>query len=79
MLEFAKIPLAERPQVMRGADLFFSRGWPNNHFTVDMAARAGRGLVPPVYEGIGSEERYFQIMKATSHDPKSISRLTMPE
>jgi hypothetical protein len=49
MLEFAQIPLAERPQVMRGVDLFFSRGWPSNHFTVGMAARAGKGLIPPVY------------------------------
>jgi len=43
--------------------LFFARGWPNNHFTVGMARRAGMGQVPPVYEGIGTEGHYFQSMK----------------
>jgi len=68
MLEFTQVPLAERPQLMRGANVFFDRGWPNNHFTVGMAARAGMGLVPPVYEGLGSEGRYFQIMKTPIAD-----------
>jgi hypothetical protein len=63
MLEMMAVPLADRRQVMRGAELFFARGWPNNHFTVGMARRAGMGLVPPVYEGIGSEARYFQTIK----------------
>jgi len=58
-LERAEVPLAERKQVMTGARLFFNRGWPSNHFTIGMASRAGMGLIPPVYEGLGSEERYF--------------------
>jgi len=74
LLEYAQIPLSERPQVMRGAALFLSRGWPNNHFTVSMAARAGGGLIPPVYEGIGSEGRYFQFKKTTVHNPKTTFR-----
>ncbi len=62
MLETMNIPAAERPQVMRGVELFFDRGWPSNQFTVSMAARAGAGLVPPVYEGIGSEADYRALM-----------------
>jgi hypothetical protein len=62
MLEITAVPPAERCQIMKGAELFFDRGWPNNHFTVDMARRAATGLVPPIYEGIGSEGRYFQTM-----------------
>lgn len=62
MLETMNVPAAERPQVMRGVDLFFDRGWPSNHFTVGMAARAGAGLVPPVYEEFGSEAKYRALM-----------------
>ena len=62
MLETMNVPAAERPQVMRGVDLFFDRGWPSNHFTVGMAARAGAGLVPPAYEGFGSEAEYKTLM-----------------
>jgi hypothetical protein len=62
MLEMLNVPVAERPQVMRGVDLFFDRGWPSNHFTVGMATRAGAGLIPPVYEGFGSEARYKALM-----------------
>jgi hypothetical protein len=62
MLEIMDIPVGERPQVMRGVDLFFDRGWPSNHFTVSMAARAGAGLVPPVYEGLGSDAKYRALM-----------------
>jgi len=62
MLQVMNVPVEERPQVMRGADLFFDRGWPSNHFTVGMAARAGAGLVPPVYEGFGSEAKYKALM-----------------
>jgi hypothetical protein len=50
-----------------GAELCFDRGWPINHFTVGMVARAGNGLVPPVYEGLGSEERYYQTTKPPTH------------
>ena len=64
MLETMNVPAAERPQVMRGVDLFFDRGWPSNHFTVGMAARAGAGLVPPVYGGFGSEAKYKALMDA---------------
>jgi hypothetical protein len=64
MLELLKVPLEDRPQVMRGVDLFFDRGWPSNHFTVGMAARAGAGLVPPVYEGSRSEAKYKALMDA---------------
>jgi hypothetical protein len=64
MLETMNVPAAERPQVMRGVDLFFDRGWPSTHFTVGMAARAGAGLVPPVYEGFGSETKYKTLMDA---------------
>jgi hypothetical protein len=64
MLELMKVPVAERPQVMQGADLFFDRGWPSNRFTVGMAARAGVGLVPPLYEGFGSEAKYKALMDA---------------
>jgi len=59
MLELTAVPMEERCQIMKGAELFFARGWPNNHFTLGMASRAGLGLVPPVYEGIGSEGVYF--------------------
>jgi hypothetical protein len=59
-LELAQIPIAARTQAMKGAALFFDRGWPSNHFTVGMASRAGMGLIPPVYDGPGSEERYFE-------------------
>jgi hypothetical protein len=60
MLEMiTAVPIADRRQIMRGAELFFARGWPNNHFTVGMATRAGLGLVPPAYAGIGSEGLYF--------------------
>lgn len=64
MLELLKVPAAERPQVMRGANLFFDRGWPSSCFTVGMAARAGAGLVPPVYGGFGSEAKYKALMDA---------------
>ena len=75
MLELAAVPLPQRHQVILGAAVFFDRGWPNNHFTVSMAARAGDGLVPPVYEGLGSEDRYFQSTKPATHTPQ----LTAPE
>ena len=64
MLELMKVPAPERPQVMRGVDLFFDRGWPSNRFTVGMAARAGAGLVPPLYEEFGSEAKYKALMDA---------------
>jgi hypothetical protein len=64
MLELMKVPVAERPQVMRGVVLFFDRGWPSNRFTVGMAARAGAGLLPPLYEGFGSEAKYKALMDA---------------
>jgi hypothetical protein len=60
LLNLAAVPLAQRPQIMSGAKLFFASGWPINHFTICMAARAGSGLVPPIYEGLGSEERHFR-------------------
>ena len=46
MLDVAAVPLAERAHIMLGAEQFFAHGWPINHFTVGMAARAGMGLVP---------------------------------
>jgi len=64
ILELMKVPVAERPQVMRGVDLFFDRGWPSSRFTVGMAARAGAGLVPPLYEGLGSEAKCKALMDA---------------
>lgn len=64
MLELMKVPLTDRPQVMRGVDLFFDRGWPSNHFTAGMAARAGAGLLPPLYEGPHSEAKYKALMDA---------------
>jgi hypothetical protein len=79
MLELTDVPLAERHNVMAGAAVFFDRGWPSNHFTVDMAARAGMGLVPPVYEGIGTEGRYFQAMKDLSETSESACRLAAPD
>jgi hypothetical protein len=62
ILEMMSVPVADRLQMMRGADLFFDRGWPSNHFTVGMAARAGAGLIPPVYEGFGSQAKYQALM-----------------
>jgi hypothetical protein len=62
MLEMMNVPAGERPQVMLGVNLFFDRGWPSNHFTVGMAARAGAGLIPPVYEGTSSEAKYKALM-----------------
>ena len=57
MLEMMNVPAAERPQVMRGVDLFFDRGWPSNHFTVGMAARAGAGLVASYIQWIWQRGR----------------------
>jgi hypothetical protein len=51
MLEDTPVPVEERPQIMRGVELFFDRGWPSNFVTMGMAARAGAGLIPPAYEG----------------------------
>jgi hypothetical protein len=79
MLEVAAVPLPQRHQMIAGAALFFNRGWPINHFTVSMAARAGYGLVPPVYEGLGSEERYFQSTKPATHASESFSQPNVPE
>ncbi len=62
ILEMVNVPVADRPQIMRGADLFFDRGWPSNHFTAGMAARAGAGLIPPVYEGFSSQAKYIALM-----------------
>jgi hypothetical protein len=59
LVEAAGIPVGERAQIMIGAELFFQRGWPIHHFTIAMAARAGMGQVPPIYEGLGTEGRYF--------------------
>lgn len=64
MLELTSIPLSERHHIMRGAELLIERGWPSNHFTVGMAIRAGAGEIPPLYQGLGSEERYFQALKS---------------
>jgi hypothetical protein len=64
ILETMNYPVGERPQVMRGVDLFFDRGWPSNHFTVGMAARAGAGLIPPVYEGFASDAKYKVLMES---------------
>jgi hypothetical protein len=63
MLTLTGVPISERRNVMTGASAFFDRGWPINHFTVGMAARAGMGLFPPVYNGVGSEELYFHSRK----------------
>jgi hypothetical protein len=63
MLELMKVPQAERPQVMKGVALFFDHGWPSNHFTVGMAARAGAGVEPFPYEGFGSEAKYKKMME----------------
>jgi hypothetical protein len=73
MLKITAVPLAERGQILRGAELFFTRGWPNNHFTIAMAVRAARGLVPPAYEGLGSEGRYFQVSKARTRRSRRIT------
>ena len=73
MLELNEIPLADRNQIVRGAELFLERGWPNHHFTLGMASRAGLGLVPPIYDGPGSEERYFQALQESVQAPVEIS------
>jgi len=79
MLEVAAVPLAERAVIMIGAEEFFDRGWPINHFTVGMAARAGKGLVPPIYEGLGSEGRYFETMRPRADAVESSCQITTPE
>ena len=79
LLEVAAIPLAERAQIMIGAERFFDKGWPINHFTVGMAARAGVGIIPPIYEGLGSEGRYFQAMRIRTDAPESVCQLTIPD
>src|SRR5450432_1904815 len=73
MLKITAVPLAERGQVLKGAELFLTRGWPNNHFTVGMAIRAAKGLVPPAYEGLGSEGRYFQTSKTRTRRSRRIA------
>ena len=62
-LEQMNIPLAERPQLMKGAELFFDRGWPSNYVSVGWAARAVAGLVPPVYGGINSVNEFTVLME----------------
>jgi hypothetical protein len=79
MLEVAAVPLAERAQIMIGAERFFDHGWPINHFTVGMAARAGKGLVPPIYEGLGSEGRYFEAMRPGPDAAESIGYRAVPD
>jgi hypothetical protein len=78
MLEVAAVPLGERGQIMIGAEQFFDHGWPINHFTVGMAARAGLGLVPPVYEGLGSEGHYFEAMKPPTDAVESVCQFPTP-
>jgi len=78
MLEVAAIPFAERAQIMIGAERFFDQGWPINHFTVGMAAAAGMGTIPPIYEGLGSEGRYFQATRIRTDDAESACHITMP-
>jgi hypothetical protein len=78
LLEVAEVPLAERAQIMIGAELFFDQGWPINHFTVGMAARAGVGIIPPVYKGLGSEERYFQATRIRTDPAESVRHIAMP-
>jgi len=75
MLEVAAVPRAERARIMVGAEQFFVHGWPINHFTVGMAARAGMGLIPPVYEGLGSEGRYFEAMRPGPDAVESICQV----
>jgi len=79
MLEVAAVPLAERAEIMIGAEQFFDHGWPINHFTVGMAARAGMGLVPPIYEGLGSEGRYFEAMRPRADAAESNCQLSTPD
>ena len=79
LLEVAAIPLAERAQTMIGAGRFFDQGWPINHFTVGMAARAGMGTIPPVYRGLGSEGRYFQAMRIRTQPAESVCQPTTPD
>ena len=79
LLEVAAVPLAERAQVMIGAERFFDQGWPINHFTVGMAARAGMGTIPPVYRGLGSEGRYFQAMRIRTQPAESVCQPTTPD
>jgi hypothetical protein len=79
MLALTDVPLAQRHNVMTGAAVFFDRGWPINHFTVGMAARAAMGVIPPVYNGIGSEGRYFQAMKDQSQVAESGCQLAAPD
>jgi hypothetical protein len=76
LLEVASVPLAERAQIMIGAELFFDQGWPINHFTVGMAARAGGGIIPPVYKGLGSEERYFHALRIRPNPAEYACHLT---
>jgi hypothetical protein len=79
MLSLTEVPLAQRHNVMAGAAVFFDRGWPSNHFTVGMAAEAALGLTPPVYEGIGTEGRYFQAMKDQSQAAEPGRQLAAPD
>jgi len=79
LLEVAAVPPAERAQVMIGAERFFDQGWPINHFTVGMAARAGMGTIPPVYRGLGSEGRYFQTMRIRTDAAEFVCQLTTPD
>lgn len=64
MLEMMNIPAVERPRMMTGVGLFYDRGWPSNYVTVGMAARAGAGLVPPIYEGFHSVAKYKALIDA---------------
>jgi hypothetical protein len=64
MLETLVVPKEDRPEVMKGVALSFEYGWPSNHFTVGMAARAGAGLAPFQYEGPSSEAKYKKMMES---------------
>jgi hypothetical protein len=79
MLEVAAVPRAERAQIMIGAEQFFDHGWPIDHFTVGMAARAGMGLVLPIYEGLGSEGCYFEAMRPRPDAAGTICQFTAPD
>jgi hypothetical protein len=62
ILKQTNLSAADRAQVMRGVGLFLDRGWPSNYVTVGMAAKAGAGLIPPVYEGFESKAKYEALM-----------------
>lgn len=48
----------EKAEAIKGAQIFFEKGWPTTFVSTGWALRANRGLPPPEYKGINSIADY---------------------